>query len=451
MNNLRRLLKDFCIESYSELKKTKELPRPPFDSPIIAGNIQFTHPLSQLNSYKQLQDYIVKSSISKHLRGIGHTWYWHYEVFEWLFLEYTLLETYNSDFDNAVFDKIFKRAIAELSRSYFRIKRITVLNGLPTLNTTLKIRDGLLLAPVGDHSYDLARILNRHFHNRNREPSLWVDSENHLLIQERVVQKGNDGKQLLALREQLSTETDTVIKALKLCINTPICPKAVYSTYISGFPLLPISHTEFEEYSGVTFTIQRPLTRAERVNVRRTFEFIESMQEPEYCSTALNRFSNSYRVRNIEQNIVDLIVALEAMMGVKSEELKRRLATNVAFLLGKNDSQRSEIYKKVSIGYNIRNSVVHGGKDQEANIRSELEKYFPKLKGKHNNETNTFLRLFSEELRKVVRDVLNAYIYGRLKKSLTKWFSKEVDYESLLFDSKERSKIQRSLGIKRRA
>lgn len=428
----------------------RELPRPPFDSPIIAGNIQFTHPLSQLNSCKQLRDYIVKSSISKHLQGVGHGWYWHYEVFEWLFLEYMLSHTYNSDFDNTVFDKIFKRANAELSRSYFRIRRITVLNGLPTSNTALKIRDGLLLAPVRTPSFDLARILNHHFHNRKREPSLWVDSENYFLIQDCVVQKGNHGKQLLALREQLSNETDIVVKVLKLCINTPICPKAVYSTYLSGFPLLPISHIEFEEYSGVTFTIQRPITRAERINVRRTYDFLENMQEPGYFSTALNRFANSYRVINIEQNIVDLIVALEAMIGVRSEELKRRLATNVAFLLGKNDSQRSDIYKKVSIAYNIRNSIVHGRKDQESSIRSELEKFFPKLKGKPANETINFLRWFSEELQKIVREVLNAYIYGRLQKPPTNWFSKESDYEFLLFDSLQRSKIQRSLGIKRR-
>ncbi|MDO9333244.1 MAG: HEPN domain-containing protein [Dehalococcoidales bacterium] len=443
------MLKDFCIESYSELKKMRELPRPPFDSPLIAGNLSLTHPLSKLSSYQQLHNYITKSSISNNLQGIGHQWYWHYEVFEWLFLEYMLSQSYTNDFDTNTFNKTFNRANAELSRNHFIIRRITVLNGLPKLNTTINIRNGLSLSAVKDPSYDLARLLKRHIHNKNREPSLWVMPEDHLLIQDCVVQKGNDGKELLRLREQNAIETDIVVKTLKLCIDTPICPKAVYSTYLSGFPLLPISHTEFDEYSEVTFTIQRNLTRSERVNIHKTLDFIRNMKEPEYFSTALNRFSDSYRVRNIEQNIVDLIVALEAMMGVKSEELKRRLATNVAFLLGINDSQRNDIYKMVSIAYDIRSTIVHGTKNQAQNVRSRLENYFPELKGKPSGETNNFLNQFIRKLQVIVRAVLNAYIYGRLRKPPIQWFSKEEDYQFLPFDSKQRSEIQRTLGIKR--
>lgn len=446
--SLRRLLKNFCIDAYRELTEMKELPRPPFNSPLIADNIYLTHPLSQLPSYKQLIDYMRESGLLKKLQDIGHTWIWHYEVFEWLFLERVIAENYEPIFNLRVFNKVYRYALNELARKSFRIRRITVLDGIPKLSTTLKLSDGLLLCPLINPDYDITRLLHANSHNKNRQPSLWINPESHLLVQDRLLIKGNRGSELHQLLERLEIESDITIKTLKLCVDTRFCPKAVYSSYISNFPLIPIIRTEFEEYSDIWFTEQRHITKKERLDINRTFKFIQGEKEPEYFETALSRFADSYRVKHVEQNVVDLIVALEAMLGVRVEELRRRLATNAAFLLGKNDLERQILFRQVSAGYKLRNSIVHGGRNQTREMSNALKEFFPELNNKTQTAVIPYITKAVKELQNVVRLVLKAYIYAKSRGTLSKWLEDEDDFLYLPFAAKKRSVIQKQLGLR---
>lgn len=432
-----------------------ELPRPPYDSPLIAGNVFLNHPLSKLASYTQLQQHMRSSGLSDKLHDIGHTWLWHEEVFEWLFLERVIAESSRISLDTTAFNKVFNRACAEISRNSFRIRRITILNGLPKLNSIIVLSKGVLLSPINFSSshYTLANLLGWHFQDRNRAPSFWVGPDDCLLIQDRVISKGNEGRELLDWRKQAQNQTEIVIKALKLALDTPIYPKAVYSSYLSGFPLLPISHTEFEEFSGISVSIQTPITKTEILNIQRNFKFVyqsqsQTVPESGFYDTAVNRFADSFRVKRVEQSIVDLIVALEAMLGVRQEELRRRLATYTSFLLGTNDSERQVFYRHVSAGYKLRNAIVHGGKNQTKEMSNALKDFFPELKDKPQNEVVPYLSKATEELQKVVRSVLRAYIYMRSHSTRTEW-PDDDECESLPFDSKKRCLVQKQLGIKR--
>ena len=453
--SLRKLLKNFCTDAYQELTRMGELPRPPYDSPLIAGNVIFTHPLSKLMSYTQLQEYMRSSGLSDKLRDIGHTWLWHYEVFEWLFLERVIAESSGISLDVSAFNKVFYRALAEISRSSLRLRHITVLNGLPKLSRPIVLGTGVLILPTDYSSFSgkLADMLGWRFQDRNRGPSFIFAPDSCLLVQDYVISKGNQGRELLQLMKQRRSQADDVIKALKLSLDTPICPKAVYSSHLSSFPLFPIYHEEFEEYSEILFDVQRPITRAEILNIQRNFRFIhhsQSQTTPEhgFFDTALNRFADSYRIRRAEQNIVDLIVALEAMLDVRNEELKRRLATYAAFLLGTNDSERQTFYRQVSAGYDLRNAIVHGGKDQTQKMTKALKRFFPELNNKPQNEVVPYVRKATEKLQKVVRLVLRAYIYMRSRRTRTEWL-KVNDFEYLPFDSNKRCLIQKQLGVKR--
>jgi len=446
--SLKKLLKNFCIDAYQELTSMGELPRPPYDSPLIAGNVIFTHPLSKLMSYTQLQEYMRSSGLSDKLRDIGHTWLWHYEVFEWLFLERVIAESSGISLDVSAFNKVFYRALAEISRSSFRIRRITTLNGLPELSSPIALRKGVLLSP---HHNNLAELLGRRFQNANREPSLWVDPNNCLLIQDRVIPKRNEGKELLASREQLRNQAEIVIKALKISLDTPIYPKAVYSAYLSSFPLLPIFHTEFEEFSGFLYSIQRSIRNAEIRAILRNFKFINNSEslkplESGFFRTALDKFSDSFRGMQEKQSIVDLVVALEAMLRVDVEELRRRLATYTAFLLGTNDNSRRMFYDHVFAGYKLRNAIVHGSDDQEKRICNALTDFFPELKSKLPNEVIPYISKATEELQRITRLLLRAYVYMRCNGTREKWPDTD-ELEYLPFDSTKRRLIQRQLGI----
>jgi len=444
------------MDALHELTNLGEFPRPFYDTPLIAGDITLTHPLSQLPSYEQLQQFMRSSGLSEKLRDIGHTWFWHYEVFEWLFLERVISESKETvSLDETAFNKVFYRACAEISRSWFRTRRITVLNGLPKLSRTIALSAGTSLSPVdfSNSHLELLKWLGWRFQDSNRKVSSDIGPDDCFLIQERVISKANEGRELLDSREQLSSQAEAVIKSLKLSLNTPIYPKAIYSSYLSSFPLLPRSHIELAEFSDISAQVKTHITKAEIQSIQSYFHFLEHSRpqtttESAFFDTALNRFADSFRVRHLEQSIVDLVVALEAMLGVSEEELKRRLATHAAFLVGTNDSERNIIYRRVSSGYELRNSIVHGGGKQTKKMTKALKRFFPELEGKSSKQGTPNIRKAVEELQRIVRLALRAYIYMRINKTRTEW-PKADDFEYLPFHPSKRRLIQKQLGIKR--
>ncbi len=298
-----------------------ELPRPPFDSPIIASNPLFTNwgsSLYTLGRHTRLQDFMCSSGLAAKLRDIGHTWLWHEEVFQWLFLERVISNSRATSLDCRAFDLVFRRAQAEIARNSFRIRRITMLNGLPRLNRIITLGKNIQLSPIefSTHHYELADLLGWRFQDRNRAPSFWISPDDCLLIQDSIITKGNEGKELLEYRKQAKNHTEVVIRSLKLSLDTPIYPKAVYSSYLSSFPLLPISHTEFEEYSEISISVGTPLARPIIQNIRKYFNFMQAQQtqtvrESGFFDTALDRFADSFRIRQVERSAVDLVVALD--------------------------------------------------------------------------------------------------------------------------------------------
>jgi len=370
--SLGKLLKSFCVDAYRIFIELGELPRPPYSSPLVAGDTNLTYPLSKLDSYKALNEYMDASGLSIKLRAIGHRWFWHNEVFEWLFLERLMANSMGTSFEKKAFDKILSHARAEISRSFFRYRYVTILNGLPKFSTTLKLCNNVSLLTVdySRGSTELARLLGVwRCRDHNREPSLWVDEDSCFVVQDFIIQKSNDGEELLNVRDLYRKQLGAVIKALCISLDTPVCPKAVYSAYLSSFPFLPVSFRELEELDGPRAEVEDIIKRAERQTIKKNFTLLHKdrskKQLPNFINTAISRLAGSFKVGQVERNIVDLIVALEAMLDVSNEELKRRLATRVSLLLGTDDAERQILYRQVSAGYDIRSAIVHGKKEKE--------------------------------------------------------------------------------------
>jgi hypothetical protein len=379
-------LKNFCIDAYQELIDMCELPRPPYSSPVIADNMSITYQLSKLTSYKVLKEYMDKSGLSKELQKIGHNWFWHSEVFEWLFLERLMAENTGNSFDDKTFNKVFSHARAEISRTSSRHRYVTILDGIPIFNNAMKLCQDVALFSVdySGGSTKLAGLLGIwRFRDNNREPPIEVDEGNCFVVQDFIVPRTNEGRELLELRKRYRKKIDAVIKALKISLDTPVYPKAVYSSHLSSFPLIPISFQDLDESRGLWVEVKGSLTRAERQRIKKIFTLIyqDSIEKqfPRFVSTTINRFADSYRIEQVEQSIVDLIVALEAMIGVSDEELKRRLAIRVSFLLGTNDAERQVLYRQVLGGYDLRSAIVHGGKETRETNMQGTKKIFPRI------------------------------------------------------------------------
>jgi len=445
------LLKRFCVDAYLELTHMLELPRPPADSPIIARNPRFTHPLSKLDSHKNLQTYMQETGLSEKLHDAGHTWFWHEEVFEWLFLEQLLGNSYGKELNVKIFDTVFKRAQLEILRPFCRMRRITILTGFPELRRKLDLSNGVAIVPIewSTHHYEIADLLGWRYQYRHRSPSFWIDPGSRLLIQTRDIPKGNDGKNLLDDRKAMRDEGINVVNSIRVAIDTPIYSKQVYFSHISSFPLLPIYHSEPEGSEGFSLDTFRPITKKEINNFRVCYRFLKENDKnekliPQFFTSAYSRFADSYRFTQREQSVVDLVVALEALFPV-GDELRYRLASYVALVLGK-DKQKKELYRKVSAAYKLRSSIVHGRKNQAESMASALKEFFPELREKSITDVNKNIWKAIRELQSIVRTALNAYINMKTRDENAVWPDNE-DLEYLPFDSKKCCSVQKRLGL----
>ena len=217
------------------------------------------------------------------------------------------------------------------------------------------------------------------------------------------------------------------------------------------FPLLPIAFEEVEEFRDISVDVSRDITRSEVQDLKTHFNFISSSESSEGASeqffkSALDRFSASFRFRDIQQSIVDLIVALEALFPV-GEELRYRSAVSVASLLGTNDRERQRFFRSTYAGYKLRNTIVHGRGNQVKTRANALKELFPELEGKTNAEANKYIGRALSELQFIVRKTLRAYINLKVHDSQASWPAAD-DYDYLLFDLERCHQIQKQLGIK---
>jgi len=121
---------------------------------------------------------------------------------------------------------------------------------------------------------------------------------------------------------------------------------------------------------------------------------------------ARGRFFSTYGEGTWIQHVLDLTIAIEALIGPKSEgELSYRLATRAAQLLGRRGDPDQRVYTMVKTMYDARSKTVHGTPGDE----SLHAKWLSKISGKpHRWEEGTFKLAVPavEEARSVVRSLL---------------------------------------------
>jgi len=108
---------------------------------------------------------------------------------------------------------------------------------------------------------------------------------------------------------------------------------------------------------------------------------------------ALRRFHSSYHGR-FEDRIIDQMIAFESLYLGHDSELKYRLALRVAFLLGKDNEEREDIFSNMRKAYDLRSDIVHGNRQVEI---SELSSIVPKTEDYLRWSIRRFLLLLSQE------------------------------------------------------
>ena len=114
--------------------------------------------------------------------------------------------------------------------------------------------------------------------------------------------------------------------------------------------------------------------------------------------------------------------------------------------MGTTDSSRQVYYRHAKAGYKLRNAIVHGGENLEKALYNALVDFYPELQGKTVNDALQYMTKATEELQRIVRLVLRAYLHMRDNGTRQKWPEAD-ELECLALDSTRRCLIQKQLGI----
>jgi hypothetical protein len=118
------------------------------------------------------------------------------------------------------------------------------------------------------------------------------------------------------------------------------------------------------------------LNETDVADIRRMFVDImerRGRRDLDNLEIALRRFNAAYR-GDIEDRLIDHMIALESLYLGKDQELNYRLALRAAYLLGTDKNGRKTIFNEIREAYRLRSDLVHGNRQvAEAEIEGIVD------------------------------------------------------------------------------
>ncbi|HUW95124.1 MAG TPA: hypothetical protein VMW58_05010 [Anaerolineae bacterium] len=453
---LRIYLRQFVQEALAHLRHLGELPRPRSAPLGIAGRFRLEQELGDLASYKALDVYLAVSGIAQKLVNAGHCWAWHREVFSFLFIEQYLNSSRADRYDPAVFATIYRRAESEIFSHTVTLRRISMIHGIPVPPNKIHLERGLTVVPctLQESRETLQNMLWQRFQPRPLD--CLILGKGALLVNDIKARKDDDGRPIMRCRDDARLDERLSLLAMRLCCDGFIYAGPLFEAELSRFPLWPAHRWDPEESRLLLVESNRQLTGTEARRLRISSRALKRLanspsggrNRAPALRQALRRFDQSFRPADEESNIVDLVVALEALyLPEGGGELRYRMATNVANLLGHRDEQRLSIFRQVLLAYDIRNTLVHGRtrplKDLTKHVRNFLSEAGM---GRGQGQLERDLEKVGTRLRQMVRDSIQAYF------GVTQAFDRtpELDrwpdigkFNEMGFDAKARRELQK--------
>jgi hypothetical protein len=459
---LRTYLRRFAKEALPRLRQAGELPRPPSAPLQIAGHHWLEQELSDLASYKALDDYLATSGIAEKLGNTGHRWLWHREVFPWLFIEQYSRSAGTDTYDGDVFTTIYRRAESEIFSQTLTLRQIRMIHGIPLPPNKIRLESGLTVVPCVFHkSRETVQNMLWHSYQPRRLDCLML-GKGALLVNDIEARKEDDGRAIMRCRDDAWLDERLSLLAMRLCCDGFIYAGPSFEAQLSRFPLWPAHRWDPEESRLLLVESNRQLAATEARRLRRSRSALKRLatspsgdrNKAPALRQALNRFDQSFRPSDEESNIVDLVVALEALYLPGSQgEMRYRMATNVANLLGHSDKQRLSIFQQVQHAYDIRSALVHRRTDPAKDLEEHSRKFLSAARvGKGQGDLERDLGRVGTELRRIVRDSIQAYFAVTQALDRTPEVDKWPDtrkFNEIGFDAKARRELQKLARVRR--
>jgi hypothetical protein len=407
----RKKLRAYVSEALQALHAIGEWPRP-FSAELNLDEIGLSllHNLHKGPALAELRKFTYESGIGAFIDATGHGWYTR-RTFNDVFLELYARRTYSRDvrLDGKTFDNVFRAAWAEIVSERVVLRRVVAFTGPPWPKRTQRLRPGLTIARYDINSSRVAlsdMLLNdmqRHFFR------LWPEGNGVLVSHEVSFPREPTHHAVFDAMKQLDESTLNIALAMRLATPRPVAVESVHTAQVSHFPLFPMWETSptgnrvsFPMFPGgwTSQFQQRLVTLLHHVQKERGARSVASALATRYQASCSERGS---------QSVVDLVVCLEGLFQVKSEDLRGRLSLRVAALLGSDDDARMRIHREIRCAYDVRSSLVHGAREKhpEDEIRKSLRGAGFEVAG---NDIDSDLAQLADQLRMHVRRSLLASI-----------------------------------------
>lgn len=197
-----------------------------------------------------------------------------------------------------------------------------------------------------------------------------------------------------------------LVTALRLCHSGRLVAGPLIFASTGDFEWSVRGTTIWTPVSELHFFEEEPkyiLRQSDVPKVNKLLQSIRQWRETSVLDTvniALTRFHSAYH-GNIEDRIIDQMIAFESLYIGDDKELGYKLRLRTAFLLGK---QRAKIFKDMKKAYDFRGQIVHGNIPPS---RDELQGIVPKIEEYLRQSIIRFLSLLSKGmLLKEIREKL---------------------------------------------
>jgi len=179
--------------------------------------------------------------------------------------------------------------------------------------------------------------------------------------------------------------------------------KAISMIDVPNLVGVPFTDCVYKRFRGLPYT----LTEAEPVEFRSFWDTFGKiyLRKPTPLSVAIRRFNYAYERDEIEDKLVDYMIAFEAMLTNRKEKSKGRLiARRVGKLIETDASILKKIRSELWTAYQLRNDIVHEGAPN-----------FARLKGR---SFERFVEIVEEYLRRTLKEFLVKSISGVDKRAI---------------------------------
>ena len=344
--------------------------------------------LLNLPEFKSFSDTINKDKRLKLLRKIDENQVQHrpYSAF-FDFLSRLAGRTGSFKFNDQTFSKQYKEY-----EDYLYLDTISYLCFCILINFQcdigkIKLNNGLLIKKISNNE-------------RRRIWRMRTVREHDMLIINWIMQVQFNIKRGERFTYQLQVEIfNDLITTLRLFKSGVVGYKHIYSYCLSSWDDSMRASLGERDFIGKVYTLSKSEVYKFK-KWREEFNRLKSLKIKKEIEIAIRRFNYAYERVNLEDKLIDYVIAFESLLLLGESEKKFKFAQRGAFLLGKEikDPKRRYNYMKeakefLSKAYKLRSNIVHGSKRLENKTKIN-KKEVPK---------QTFIEVIEEYLRKSIK------------------------------------------------